>query len=133
MIAGRFNHWMPVAIEGGSGADSAAQIFFDVTGLARSDDSADELFSFTARTVERIGELAFVAKGTLQQGDVERPVDAVVQTPMSHTPFVAITFPLDQGAFPEVWGDLSALVATRTDSSQLGPRAWVKAPMLATA
>jgi hypothetical protein len=133
MVAGRFDHWVPVAMEG-NGAETAAQVLFDVTGMAgRAED--EELFSFEATEVKRVGDLAFVAKGTLRQGETERTVDVVVQTPMAHTPFVALTFPLEQSAFPEIWADLAALVAgTRNDGQiQMTPRAWLTAPALATA
>jgi hypothetical protein len=133
MVAGRFDHWVPVAMEG-NGAEGAAQLFFDVTGMARRADD-EELFSFESTEVKRVGDLAFVARGTLRQGETERVVDAVVQTPMAHTPFLAITFPLDQAAFPEIWGDLAALVAGgRNDGAlQITPRAWLRVPALAAA
>jgi hypothetical protein len=132
MLDGRFDHWVPVAMEG-DGAEGAAQLFFDVTGMAGRGEE-DELFSFESTKVKRLGELAFVATGLLRQGEVERTVDAVVQTPLAHTPFFAITFPLDQAAFPDVWGDLSALVSVRTEGgTQMTPRAWLRAPALASA
>jgi hypothetical protein len=132
MVAGRFDHWVPVAMEG-NGAEGAAQLFFDVTGMTSRPEDA-ELFSFESTQVKRVGELAFVATGTLQQGDVERTVDAVVQTPMAHTPFLAITFPVDETVFPDVWSDLSDLVSALPDgNSQMGPRAWLRAPTLAAA
>jgi hypothetical protein len=118
----------------GNGAEGAAQLFFDVTGMAGADVDPAELFSFESEQVKRVGELAFVARGTIRQGDIERTVDALVQTPMAHTPFFAVTFPLDQTAFPEVWGDLSALVGSRSEGGiQMTPRAWLRVPTLASA
>jgi hypothetical protein len=133
MVAGRFDHWLPVAMEG-NGAESAAQLFFDITGMARRPDD-EELFSFEATKVKRAGDLAFIATGTLRQGETERTVEAVIQTPMAHTPFLAITFPLEQSAFPEIWADLAALVAgPRPEGGvQMTPRAWLRVPTLATA
>jgi len=132
LVAGRFDHWLPVALEG-NGAEGAAQLFFDVTGMAGKTD-AGELFSFESTQVRRLGELAFVATGTLQRGDVKRTVDVMVQTPMAHTPFFAVTFPVDETIFPEVWSDLSALIAARHDGdTQMTPRAWLRAPRLASA
>jgi hypothetical protein len=136
MLAGRFNHWTPVAVEGGgTGGESAVQLFFDVTSLARTDETED-LFEFTSHQVKRIGDLAFLVKGTMKQGDVERPVDAVVQTPVAHTPFVAITLPFEAEVFPEIWSDMSALVSARVDgesAQMMHPQAWLKAPSLAAA
>jgi hypothetical protein len=132
LVAGRFDHWMPVALEG-NGAEGAAQLFFDVTGMAGKADPG-ELFSFESTQVKRIGELAFVATGTLQRGDVKRTVEVMVQTPMAHTPFFAVTFPVDETIFPDVWSDLAALIAARHEGdTQMSPRAWMRAPKLASA
>jgi hypothetical protein len=132
MVTGRFDHWVPVAMEG-NGAEGAAQLFFDVTGMAGKPEDA-ELFSFESTQVKRIGDLAFVATGTLQRGDVTRTVQVMVQTPMAHTPFFAVTFPIDETTFPEVWSDISALIAARQDgNNQMSPRAWLRAPQLAVA
>jgi hypothetical protein len=61
-------------------------------------------------------------------------MEAVIQTPPAHTPFLVVTFSIDRKKFPEIWGDLAAVVATRDDSnSQLHPRAWLRAPTLASA
>jgi hypothetical protein len=132
VIAGRFDHWLPVAMEG-NGAEGAVQVLFDVTGLSTRQEDG-ELFSFEATKVKRVNAQSFAVTGLLKQGEVERTVEALVQTPMAHTPFVAITFPLDATAFPELWGDLSALVSGHNDNAvPMSPRAWLRAPALAAA
>jgi hypothetical protein len=138
MISGSFDHWVPVAMDG-DGSEGMVQLFFDVTGMARpaADGSGDEqplLFTFEANEVERVGELAHRATGKIRRGDVERSVDALVQTPAAHTPFVALTFAVDEKAFPEIWSELSALVGSHEDTrAQIYPRAWLRAPQLASA
>lgn len=133
MVGGRFDHWVPVAAEGANPDEGAVQIFFDVTGMARAQDP-QELFSFSASDVERLGPFAYIAKGTMRKGEEEQPMEAVIQTPPAHTPFVVVTFSIDRKKFPEVWEDLTAVVATRDDhNSQLHPRAWLRAPTLASA
>src|SRR4051812_7747256 len=63
VVTGRFDHWAPVALDGSSD-EGAAQLFFDVTGMAGGPrDTEEELFSYTAHDVQRIGALAFAAKG----------------------------------------------------------------------
>jgi hypothetical protein len=132
MVNGRFDHWVPVAAEGG-GEEGAVQIFFDVTGTAISQPT-DDLFGFHATEVEKLGPFAYVVKGTITKGDRSEPMEAVVQTPPAHTPFLVITFAVDRKKFPEIWEDLAAVVATRDDqNSQIHPRAWLKPPTLATA
>ena len=46
-----------------------------------------------------------------------------------------MTFAFDRQTFPDLWEDLRAVVAARDDDqvSQIHPRAWLKAPTLATA
>jgi hypothetical protein len=133
MVNGRFDHWVPVAAEGGSPEEGAVQIFFDITGMARA-QQPDELFSFQATDVDRLGPFAYVVKGTMTKGDTSEPMEAVVQTPPAHTPFLVVTFAIDRKVFPNVWEDLSAVVAARDEqTSQIHPRAWLRAPTLATA
>jgi hypothetical protein len=134
MVNGRFDHWVPVAAEGGTPEEGAVQIFFDVTGMARSHELEEQLFAFEANEVERLGPFAYIVKGTITKDDRSEPMEAVIQTPPAHTPFVVITFAFDRKKFPEIWADLSAVVATRDDqNSQIHPRAWLRPPTLATA
>jgi hypothetical protein len=134
MVNGRFDHWVPVAAEGGNPEEGAVQIFFDVTGMARPQQLDEELFAFHASEVERLGPFAYIVKGTITKDDRSEPMEAVIQTPPAHTPFVVITFAFDRQKFPEIWGDLSAVVAARDEhSSQIHPRAWLRPPTLATA
>jgi hypothetical protein len=133
MVSGRFDHWVPVAAEGGNPDEGAVQIFFDVTGMARPQDG-EELFSFHATEVDRLGPFAYIAKGVMKKGELEEPMEAVVQTPPAHTPFVVVTFSIDRKKFSEIWQDLTAVVATRDENNtQLHPRAWLKVPSLASA
>jgi hypothetical protein len=133
MVNGRFDHWVPVAAEGGTPEEGAVQVFFDVTGMA-GPVQGDDLFAFAATEVERLGPFAYIVKGTITKGDRVEPMEAVVQTPPAHTPFVVITFAFDRQKFADIWEDLAAVVATRDDqASQIHPRAWLRPPTLATA
>jgi hypothetical protein len=133
MVRGRFDHWVPVAAEGATPDEGAVQIFFDVTGMARPQDR-DELFSFQSVEVERLGSFAYIARGFMRSEESEEEVEAVIQTPPAHTPFVVITFSIDRRELAEVWEKLSAVVATRDEhDTQLHPRGWLRAPMLAGA
>jgi hypothetical protein len=133
LVNGRFDHWVPVAAEGASADEGAVQIFFDVTGMARAQDR-DDLFSFHASDVDRLGPFAYIAKGTVTRGDTIEPMEVVVQTPPAHTPFLVVTFSIDRKKFADVWEDLTATVEARdAASSQIHPRAWLRAPTLATA
>jgi hypothetical protein len=132
MVNGRFDHWVPVAAEGASGEEGAVQVFFDVTGMARAQDR-DDLFAFEATDVDRLGPFAYIAKGMMIHGDTIEPMEAVVQTPPAHTPFLVVTFSIDRKKFPQVWDDLTATVgAGEGSNSQIHPRAWLRPPTLAT-
>jgi hypothetical protein len=135
MVNGRFDHWVPVAAEGGGGDEGAVQIFFDVTGMAPPvERSGEELFSFTATDVDRLGPFAYLSRGYIRHGEEEAPMEAVIQTPPAHTPFVVVTFSIDRRKFPEIWKDLATVVANRPDgNAQMHPRAWLRAPTLASA
>ena len=132
MVNVRFDHWVPVAAEGGT-EEGAVQVFFDVTGMAPTNE-LEELFAFHASQVEKLGPFAYIVKGTITKGDRSEPMEAVVQTPPAHTPFLVVTFSIDRKMFPEIWEDMAAVVAARDDqNSQIHPRAWLKPPTLATA
>jgi hypothetical protein len=132
MVNGRFDHWVPVAAEGAGADEGAVQIFFDVTGMARLQDG-DDLFSFHASDVDRLGPFAYIAKGTVTRGDLIEPMEVVVQTPPAHTPFLVVTFSIDRKKFPEIWEDLTAVVEGGREgaNSQIHPRAWLRPPTLA--
>jgi hypothetical protein len=131
MLAGKFQNWMPVALETG-GKQSQAQVLFDVTSAGPAND-AGELFSFVSRDVRRTGPGLYRAKGTLREGDIERPADAIVQVPAEHSPFAAVTFDIDQASFPDVWRELSARVAAAGPNAELRPQRWVVVPTLSAA
>jgi hypothetical protein len=131
LLAGKFEHWVPMALETG-GKHGQAQLLFDVTSAGRAND-ADELFSFTSRDVRRAADGTFRAKGTLRQGDVEQASEAIVQVPAEHSPFAAVTFDVDEAIFPEVWSELSTRVAATGLNTDVRPQAWVLMPTVAAA
>jgi hypothetical protein len=134
MVNGRFDHWVPVAAEGAGPEEGAVQIFFDVTGMAPSQEDRDELFAFHASDVDRLGPFAYIAKGTVRRGDATEPMEVVVQTPPAHTPFLVVTFSIDRKKFPEIWDGLTAVAEDRDpNNSQIHPRAWLRPPTLASA
>jgi hypothetical protein len=131
VLAGRFQHWVPLTLETGGG-QSEAQLLFDVTSPGPANDTGD-VFSFASADVRSIGDGAFMAKGVLRRGELERPVDAVVQAPAAHSPFAAVTFQIDETAFPEVWSELSEQASARITDGEVRPWAWMLAPVLAAA
>lgn len=137
VLEGRFDHWLPVAMEGTSPDEGAVQLFFDVTGMAPPEsvpDAAPDLFSFTATSTTQIGPFAFLAHGVMKHGEAQRGIQAVIQTPAAHTPYFVITFAIDRRRFTEVWDQLQVVVERRAGTeTQMYPRAWLKVPELALA
>lgn len=136
VLRGRFDHWVPVATESVSADEGAAQFFLDVTAVARPSGhgSAEDLFSFRSREVERIGPHAFRAGGQMQQGDAVAEIQAVVQSPAAHTPFAIITFTVDRRVLGDLWAQVETAVGARTeDGEEKVPRAWLRPPTLALA
>jgi hypothetical protein len=132
VIAGRFEHWVPVSLETG-GAQGEAQVLFDVTSPGPANDAGD-LFAFTSSDVRQLADGAYLARGSFRQGETEHSVEAVVQAPAGHSPFAAVTFRVDEAAFPEVWSALADRMAARPAADlEVRPRAWLLAPVLAAA
>jgi hypothetical protein len=134
VLAGKFEHWVPVAIETGGG-ESEAQVLFDVTSPGPANDGdGDLLFSFSANHLKRLKDGTYLARGTFRHGEVERAVEALVQAPVAHSPFASLTFRLDEAVFPEVWSEFSGRLAAHDPTDgEMRPRAWLLAPLLAAA
>jgi hypothetical protein len=131
-LAGRFDHWVPMALESG-GKSSHAQLVVDVTSVGPANDTA-ELFSFVSSKVRRMADGAYLATGTLSRGDVQRASRASVQAPGAHSPFAVVTFEVDEAVFPEAWIELSARVGAQdTSTAQVRPHAWLFTPAVAAA
>ena len=133
LLSGKFQHWVPMALETG-GKQSEAQVVFDVTSSGPANDTGGEVFSFVSNKVRRIDEGTYLARGTLRRGGVSRASQATVQSPATHSPFAVVTFEVDEAAFPELWDELSARVASQEGSNaEVRPQAWLLTPVLAAA
>jgi hypothetical protein len=132
VLSGKFEHWVPMALESG-GKQNEAQLLVDVTSHGPG-HGTDAVFSFTSTNVRRMGSDAYLARGTIGRGDVQRAIEVLVQAPQRHSPFAAMTFRLDEPVFPDVWSELAARYAAHTDSSaEVRPRAWLLTPAVASA
>ena len=133
LLAGRFEHWVPLALETG-GKRNQAQVVFDVTSTGPANDRGDEAFSFVSKKVRRVADGTYLAQGTMRRGEVQRASKAVVQAPAAHSPFAVVTFEIAEAVFPELWEELSARVANQEGSkAEVRPRAWLLTPLIAAA
>lgn len=135
-LAGRFDNWIPVALDASNEDEGGAQILVDLTAFAppRAAGAPPDLLSFTADRVKAISRGSFRAEGTLGAGETEGKATAIFQSPATHTPFIAVTLPIDRHAFPELWAELVDMASRTTGrETHLYPRGWVRTPELATA
>ncbi len=113
------------------------QILFDATATATQLAPLGEkdLFSFTAKTVERTGDNTYAAKGTLRADGIARSQDATIQIPTGHSPFFFLTLTMDRRRFAGLWVDLQVRAGQTPEGEELGmrPRAWIRTPDLAAA
>jgi hypothetical protein len=133
LLAGKFEHWVPLSLETG-GKHGEAQIVFDVTSPGPANDTGGEVFSFVSTKARQVADGTYLAQGTMRRGDVERASRAMVQAPAAHSPFAVVTFQVAETVFPEVWEELSARVASQQEpNAEVRPRAWLLAPVVAAA
>jgi hypothetical protein len=138
VVQGRFDRWVPIALDEGDseGGEGGIHIFVDVTGAARNDNAmaGDPLFSLTSHSAKKLQPLTYRIAGTIKKGDVEARIEFVLQNPVPHAPFVLLNLPIDRKLFPELWNELSALVAARAEHrGAVSPRTWTWMPTLAAA
>jgi hypothetical protein len=133
LLEGKFEHWVPMTLESG-GKRGQAQLVVDVTSSGPANDTGNELFSFVSSKVRQVADGTYLVQGVMQRGDVQRTGKATVQAPAQHSPFAVVTFEVTEAAFPEVWEELSARVASQDGSNgEVRPRAWLLTPTVAAA
>jgi hypothetical protein len=138
LLSGRFNHWRPLAVSGWNDGTATAYLLFDATSTS---DHAHgrrnpDLLSFASKSVERVSENAYHAKGTLRAEGVQRNVDAVIQTPSGHSPFFFMSVGLERKAFSGLWTELQVRASQQPANdaaAEMRPRSWLRVPDLGSA
>lgn len=154
LLSGRFEHWVPMAVDTSVPAEKSVQLLVDVTSSRQSaDQSTDEdALTLTARNVRKIAPLTYRLRGTLTADGVSQDVEAMLQTPQSHTPFCLLTLTLPSDEFAGLWSRVDAHTprntngaARRTDDgapvaadepnadNEMRARAWLRPPTIAAA
>jgi hypothetical protein len=135
LLSGRFEQWVPLALAEGK-EEGAVQLLLDVTSTPRGRrNDGRELFSFSSTEVEAVAPQQYRAKGKLRSGGVTRAAEALLHSPVGHTPFFIMTLPIDRAHFPDLWTEMEDRAAAAQDSADkdLRPRAWLRVPELAAA
>jgi hypothetical protein len=141
LLEGRFHHWTPVAMVGLEGEPSVVQILFDGTSVspAAGQGASEDLLSFTARTARKVGQGSYRVKGTLRvrgprEAGAAARVEALVQSPQAHSPFLFVTLPIDRAQHARLWESLGEVAANAVSNEpEMRPQAWLVAPKLAAA
>jgi hypothetical protein len=140
LLSGRFEQWIPLVMEneqGEGGDQGTVRILFDVTSTAAAEAGRGDknFFSFSSRTVKRLGPQAYSAKGTLRVGGASRALEVLLHSPVAHTPFFTLTVPIDKSRFGALWTEIERRIVdvAAHGETEMRPRAWLRAPVVAAA
>ncbi len=138
MLQGHFAQWMPIAMVTEAPEDGTAQILFDATSAGTA--TGNDLFSFKSTRVRQVGPNTYAARGSMRFGTRSRQIEAMIQAPEGHSPFVFISFPIDPGKDAAFWTEVGVMNAPsqmQPDGDgvalQMRPQAWLRPPVLAAA
>jgi hypothetical protein len=91
------------------------------------------VLSFTASAVEPAGAQTYRVKGVLRANGISRTTEALVHSPVGHTPFLVLTLSLEPASFAELWEELEGRALVSAAQKEMRPRAWLRVPELAAA
>jgi polyisoprenoid-binding protein YceI len=143
LLSGTFAGWQSRLILGPDLDDVGVSLFVDSTsvgldsGKKKADDS-DKLFSFRSKSVESLGRGRYRVIGDFTGAEPTRELALDVETPLGHTPLIAVSFAAEKKDFGEGY---QALVENANlfdkDGEDEGPRpeaaGWLVIPEVGSA
>jgi hypothetical protein len=138
LLSGTFGGWQSQLILGPDLDDVGVCLFVDATSVVPSNDVGEKLFSFKSRSVEPVGKGKYRVLGDFTCADATRELALDIETPLGHTPLIAVSFAAERKDFGDAWASLVEN-ATILDgpSDDAGPQpeaaAWMTTPHLAAA
>jgi hypothetical protein len=139
LLSGTFTGWQSQLILGPDLDDVGVCLFVDATSVGPSNDVGENLFSFRSRSVEPAGKGKYRVLGDFTCADATRELAIDVETPLGHTPLIAVSFAAARKDFAAAaWASLVEN-ATILDgpADDAGPQpeaaAWLTPPHLAAA
>jgi polyisoprenoid-binding protein YceI len=140
LLSGTFGGWQSRLVLGPDLDDVGVSLFVDSTSVAagRDVDTSDKLFSFRSRSVESLGRGRYRVIGDFTGADETRELALDVETPLGHTPLIAVSFAAEKKDFGEGYEALvenATLFSDRNDDESPRPEAaaWLVAPEVASA
>ena len=138
LLSGTFSGWQSRLVLGPDLDDVGVSLFVDTTSVG-SDDAPEKLFSFRSRSVESLGKGRYRVMGDFTGAQPTRELEFKVETPMGHTPLIALSFDAERKDFGDHW---SSLVENTTlfgklenegDGPQREASGWLTVPNVAAA
>jgi hypothetical protein len=142
LLNGSFGAWQSQLILGPDLDEVGVSLFIDATSVGASNDAGkgnDKLFSFRSRSVEPTGKGKYRVLGDFTCGkQATRELAVDVETPLGHTPIIAVSFAAERKDFGDAWATLvehATLLdaADDEDGPQPEAAAWMTTPHLAAA
>jgi len=108
-LSGSFHRWQANAASGPDLDMVSVHLAVDATSpdLLRAHPPEHHLFSFTSKTVHKLGENVFSAEGLMTTDAGEQPCDVLVEIPEGHTAFVALAFVVKKEFLGESWQEIT--------------------------
>ena len=139
LLSGTFGGWQSRLVLGPDLDDVGVSLFVDSTSVGTDVDRSEKLFSFRSRSVESLGKGRYRVIGDFTGVDAPRELALDVETPLGHTPLIAVSFDAAKKDFGET--GYQALVENATlfgkaadeDGPQREAAGWLVAPDVAAA
>jgi polyisoprenoid-binding protein YceI len=140
MLSGAFRGWQSRLVLGPDLDEVGLTLFVDVTSVRAANDArpCEDLFAFRSRSVESLGKGRFRVIGDFTGAEATRELSVDVETPLGHTPLIALSFSADRKDFGARWQSLvenATLLgkAPDDDGPQREAAAWLTVPNIAAA
>jgi len=138
LLSGNFKSWQSRLVLGPDLDDVGLSLFVDATSVGGDDDD-DKLFSFRSRSVESLGKGRYRVIGDFTGKEATREVAVKVETPLGHTPLIALSFDAERKDFGDHFQALveNATLFGRLEDGDEQPRreaaGWLTVPNVAAA
>jgi polyisoprenoid-binding protein YceI len=143
MLSGTFAGWQSRLILGPDLDDVGVSLFVDSTsvgvGTAKDVDKNEKLFSFRSKSVEALGRGRYRVIGDFTGAEPTRELALDVETPLGHTPLIAVSFAAEKKDFGDGYQALveSANLFDDEEGAADGPRpeaaGWLVVPEVGSA
>lgn len=139
LLSGNFGAWQSRVILGPDLDDVGVTLFVDATSVVPAPTvQTENLFTFHSRSVKSLGKGRYKVLGDFTGAEPTRELTVDVETPLGHTPLIALSFSAEKKDFGEHWSQLveNATLFGKIPTSE-GPQreaaGWLTTPTVAAA